>query len=157
MIQLGRPGADAARRRHRRLRGRREDGYSVLEAAITLPIIFLLLMFIVQWAIVWHARNVAQAAAQEGLRTAEAYQSSAAAGRSDAVNFLDQTAPHALPGAIVTVDRGTTTVTVHVHAPVMSVVPLGHFSVDEFASGPIEQFVNVVPGFANSEASSGGN
>lgn len=118
-----------------------DDGYSVLEAAIVLPVVFLLLMLIVQWAIVWHARHVAQAAAQEGLRTAEAYTATAAAGQADATNYLAQVAPHALPDPQVTVTRTATTVTVRVHAPVMTLLPFGHFSVDESVSGPIERFV----------------
>ncbi len=124
------------------MRSRPDAGYSVLEAAITLPVMILLTMIIVQWAIVWHARSVAQAAAQEALRTAEGYQSTAAAGHADAVNFLKQTAPHALPNAVVTVDRGPSTVTVHVHAKVMSVIPFGDYSVDASASGRVEIFVD---------------
>lgn len=133
--------ARALRRRAGLARADKDGGYSVLEAAITVPIIFFLLMTIVQWAIVWHARNVAQAAATEGLRTAQAYQSTAQAGQRDAANFLNQTAPHAMAGATVTVDRGQQTVTVHVHSPVMNVIPFGHFTVDESASGPVEKYV----------------
>jgi hypothetical protein len=42
----------------------------------------------------------------------------------------------------VDVTRSVTTVTVHVHCKVMSVIPFGDFSVDETVSGPIETFVN---------------
>jgi Flp pilus assembly protein TadG len=147
----------AVRRRADVARAETDGGYSVLEAAITVPMIFFLLMAIVQWAIVWHARNVAQAAATEGLRTAQAYQSTGQAGQTDATNFLNQTAPHALAGATVTVDRGDQTVTVRVHAPVLNVIPFGHFTVDESASGPTEKFVAVPQGFTNSEVSNGGN
>lgn len=112
----------------------------MLEAAITLPAIILVTMFIVQWAIVWHARSVAEAAAEEGLRTAESYQSTAADGKADTINYLHQVAPHVLAGAQVTVDRAPTTVTVRVQSPVMSVIPFGDFTVDESASGPVEAF-----------------
>ena len=118
-----------------------DAGYSVLEAAIVLPVVFVLLMLIVQWAIVWHARNVAEAAAQEGLRTVEAYTASANAGKTDTINYLAQVAPHALPDPQVTVTRGPTSATVHVHARVMTLIPFGHFSVDETVSGPVETFV----------------
>lgn len=137
---LRRAGA-AVRRRHAAVRSEPDRGYSVLEAAITLPAMIFLLMFIVQWAILWHARSVAQAAAQEGMRSASGYHSSAAAGQADAENFLHQTAPHAMPGATVTVDRGPTSVTVKVHSSVMSVIPFGNFAVDESAAGPIEGYV----------------
>lgn len=135
-------GAASWRRCHAlHARGNGDFGYSVLEAAITVPLIFFLLMAIVQWAVVWHARSVADAAAQEGLRSAEAYQSTAASGQDAAQNFLAQTAPHALRGATVTVTRSGTTVTVHVHAPVMAVIPFGNYSVDSTVSGPIERYV----------------
>jgi hypothetical protein len=98
-------------------------------------------MLVVQWAIVWHARSVASAAAQEGLRTTEAYTATAAAGRADTITYLSQVAPHALPDPQVTVTRSATTATVHVHAPVMTVIPFGHFTVDETASGPVETYV----------------
>lgn len=130
------------RRRHRLLRERPDAGYSVLEAAITVPVMFLLVMFIAQWAIVWHSNHVVQAAAQEGLRTAEAYRSTAAAGKADAEAFLHQVAPHAISGVVVTVGRTATTVTVHIHATVMSATPLGHYTVDATAAGPVEAYVN---------------
>jgi Flp pilus assembly protein TadG len=113
----------------------------VLEVAIVLPVVFFLLMVLVQWAIVWHARSVASAAAQEGLRTTEAYTATATAGKADTVNYLAQVAPHALPDPQVTVTRSPTGATVHVHSQVMSLIPFGHFSVDETVSGPVETFV----------------
>lgn len=128
-------------RQHRMLRADRDAGYSVLEAAITLPIIILLLMMIVQWAIVWHTRNIANAAAQEALRTAEQYNSSAAAGRQDGETYIAQVAPHVLPAGCVTVRRDATTVTVRVHCKItMSVVPFGTYWVDDTISGPIERY-----------------
>jgi Flp pilus assembly protein TadG len=127
---------------HRHRPSSRDSGYSVLEAAIVLPVVFFLLMVIVQWAIVWHARSVASAAAQEGLRTTEAYQSTAAAGKTITMNYLAQVAPHALPDPQVSVTRDATTATVRVHVPVMTVIPFGHFSVDETVSGPIETYVD---------------
>jgi Flp pilus assembly protein TadG len=118
-----------------------DAGYSVLEAAIVLPVVFLLLMVIAQWAIVWHARSVTEAAAQEGLRTTAAYQASAAAGRADTVSYLTQVAGRSLPDPQVSVTRTARTATVRVTARVASVIPFGHFTVTETASGPVENFV----------------
>lgn len=133
------PTASIRRRlRHEELDG----GYSVLEAAIVFPIVFFLIMLVAQWAIVWHARSVTEAAAQEGLRTAESYQSTAAAGRADALTYLGQVAPRSLPNPDVTVTRTASTATVQVTARVASVIPFGHFSVTETASGPVENYVN---------------
>ena len=131
----------ALRRRHRMLRADGDRGYSVLEAAITLPIIFFLLMIVVQWAIVWHSRNVAQAAAQEALRSAQSYQSTAATGQADGNNYLAQVAPHALGSKCVKVTRSANTVTVRVHCKVMSVIPFGSYYANETVSGPVEKYV----------------
>jgi Flp pilus assembly protein TadG len=119
-----------------------DAGYSVLEVAIVLPIVFFLMMLIAQWAIVWHARSVTEAAAQEGLRTTETYQSTAAAGRADTLTYLDQVAPHSLPNPDVTVTRTDTGATVRVTARVASVIPFGHFTVTESATGPVETYVD---------------
>lgn len=127
------------RRRHA---GDHDAGYSVLEVAIVLPVAFTLLMVVVQAAIVWHARGVAQAAAQEGLRTTEAYTATAVQGRADTLTYLTQVAPHDLPDPQVQVTRTGTTATVSVRAHVISVIPFGHFSVDETASGPVETYVD---------------
>ena len=130
-------------RLHRQIDGgRRDAGYSVLEAAIVLPIVFFLIMLIVQWAIVWHARSVTEAAAQEGLRTADEYQGTAAAGKADTVTYLSQVAPHSLPNPQIRVTRTASTATVTVTAHVASVIPFGHFTVTESASGPVETYVD---------------
>lgn len=132
----------AMRRRYRVLRADNDRGYSVLEAAITLPIIFFMLMLVVQWAIVWHSRNVAQAAAQEALRSAQSYQSTAGTGQANGNNYLAQVAPHALGQGCVKVTRSATTVTVRVHCKVMSVIPFGSYYATETVSGPVERYVN---------------
>jgi Flp pilus assembly protein TadG len=126
----------------RRSFARGDAGYSVLEIAIVLPVVFLLIMLVVQVGIVWHARNISQAAAQEGLRVADGYQSNAAAGRDETLTYLRQIAPHALPDPDVRVTRTATTATVTVHAQVMTLLPFGHFSVTESATGPVETYVS---------------
>ncbi len=141
-LRTSAPGAGVAlRRRHRALCADGDRGYSVLEAAITLPAIFFMLMFVVQWAIVWHSRSVAEAAAQEALRSAQSYRSSAATGQADGNNYLAQVAPHALGQGCVRVTRSPTTVTVHVHCKIMSVIPFGSYYATETISGPVERYV----------------
>jgi hypothetical protein len=122
-------------------RSRGDEGYSIVEAAITLPALVLLTMLIVQCAILWHTRHVAQAAAQEALRTAESYQSTAAAGRQDGLTLLRDVAPHALSHPVVTVTRTATTVRVHLHAQVSTVIPFASLTVDADASGPVERYL----------------
>lgn len=132
-------GAWAARR-WRAVRATPDRGYNIVEAAIILPVIIVLTMTVVQFALVWHGRHIAQAAAADAARSAAGYQSTAGRGQSDAAGFLQSVAPHLLTGATVTVARGAQQVTTTVHADVLSVIPFGSFAVDEHAAAPIEQF-----------------
>jgi Flp pilus assembly protein TadG len=119
----------------------RDDGYSLVEAVITLPVMIVLTMFVVQYALLWHGRNVAEAAAQDGLRTARSYQGTAALGQRAALDYLKQVAPKLLTSPRVQVDRTPTTVTVHVRAHVLSLLGFARLDVTEAASGPVERFV----------------
>ena len=130
-----------AARRWRAAVADRDAGYNPLEAAIIVPIIIVFTMLIVQYALLWHGRHVAEAAAQAAARSAAAYTSTAALGQADGANYLAQVAPHLLADATVTVDRGPQSVTVTVTATVASVIPFGSFSVAEHAQAPVEQFV----------------
>ena len=73
-----------------------EAGYNPLEAAIITPIIIVFTMLIVQFALLWHGRHVAEAAAQAAARSAAAYTSTAALGQADGASYLAQVAPHLL-------------------------------------------------------------
>jgi Flp pilus assembly protein TadG len=124
-----------------RLRARKDDGYSVVEATITLPIVIVLTMLVVQYALLWHGRNVAEAAAQDGLRRARAYQATAAMGKQAALDYLSQVAPKLLTSKHVDAARTASTVTVRVRAHVSTILGFGSFTVDESAAGPVERFV----------------
>jgi Flp pilus assembly protein TadG len=122
--------------------GRGDDrGYSIVEAAITLPVVVLLTMLVVQYALLWHGRHVAQGAAAEGVRAGRGYLSSAAAGQARAERYLHALAPRLLTGSSVAATRDATTVDVHVRARVLRVIPFGSYEVQESARGPVERFV----------------
>jgi hypothetical protein len=112
-----------------------------VEASITLPVLILFTMLVVQWALIWHGRHVAEAAAQDGLRAARGYQATAASGQNAAENYLQAVAPRLLTSPQVDVTRTATTVTVQIHAGVLSVLPGSGFDVDETAAAPVERFV----------------
>lgn len=112
-----------------------------MEALITLPVVIVLTMLVVQYALLWHGRNLAEAAAQDGLRSARGYQATATMGKQTALGYLQQVAPNLLTSPQVTADRTATTVTVRVHAQVLSLLGFGGFSVTERAAGPVETFV----------------
>lgn len=137
MLELTAP----RRPRPRSSRRQPDAGYSTVEAVITLPVIIILTMLVVQFALLWHGRHLAHAAAEEGLRAGSGYQSNAGAGRSEADKYLHALAPRMLSRTRVTASRNTDTATVRVQAHVLSVIPFGSFDVDETVSGPVERFV----------------
>jgi Flp pilus assembly protein TadG len=117
-----------------------DRGSVTTEAVLIVPIVVVLTMVVVQFVLLWHGRHVAQAGAQAAARSAAAYQATAAAGQVDGDAYLQQVAPNLLPGRDVQVVRDATTVTVTVHADVLSVIPFGSFTVDESATAPVEAF-----------------
>ncbi len=118
-----------------------DRGYGVIEMVITIPAMITLIMFVVQFSLIWHARHVAQAAAEEGLRTGRAYQATPADGKARAEQYLRAIAPHLIVRSAVLTDPSPTNLTVVVTGEVTSLVPFATFSVRESASGPVERFV----------------
>ena len=106
-----------------------------------MPVVIVLTMLVVQYALLWQGRNVAEAAAQDGLRSARAYQATATRGEQTALDYLHQVAPQLLTSPQVTAERTATTVTVRVHAQVASILGFGGLTVTEAAVGPVEVFV----------------
>jgi hypothetical protein len=124
-----------------RSRPRWDGGYSTVEAVVTLPAVIFLTMLVVQYALLWHGRHGAEAAAQDGLRAARAYQASAATGQAAAARYLAQVAPNLLTAPTVEAVRTPATASVDVRAQVLSVLPLATFAVSAHAAGPVEHFV----------------
>ncbi len=118
-----------------------DRGFSTLEAVVVIPVVVILTMLVVQYVMLWHARNVTEAAAQDALRVARGYQAAAAQGQAAGTEYLHNVAGKLLEEFTVTVARGGDSVTVHVHGTVTSVVPFGTYTVDEYASGPVEKYM----------------
>ena len=143
---MSRPPRVLTRIRRRWLRVRADStadadrGSTVAEAVIIVPVIVIATLLVVQFVLLWHGRHVAQAAAQTAARAAATYQGSAQGGRAVGDAYLAQVAPSLLPGRDISVSRDATTVTVTVHADVLTVIPFGDFTVDERASAPVEAF-----------------
>ena len=137
MMMPGRSNPLSCRRR----RTRDDGGYSVVEAAITLPALILFTMLVVQYALLWHGRHVVEAAVQDGVRAARAYQATAADGQQSAEAYLQAVAPSLLTTRRVEVSRTATTVTVRIQATVLSVIPVGEaLQVEESGAAPVERF-----------------
>jgi hypothetical protein len=97
-------------------------------------------MIVVQYVMIYHARNVAEAASRDGLRVARGYNASAAQGKTAAEQYLATVAPRLLTNRNCDVQRTATSVVIVCRANVASVVPFGSFTVTEQVTGPAETF-----------------
>lgn len=121
------------------LRG--ERGAVSAELVIATPLLLLMLLAIVQFALWSHATHIAQAAASQGLAAARAQNGTAAAGTASAQQLLDQLAGGPLTGSAVTSDRGAASASVRINGTATSVVPFLNLPVHAEAVGPVERFV----------------
>lgn len=121
------------------LRGDR--GAVSAELVIATPLLLLMLLAIVQFALWSHATHIAQAAASQGLAAARAQGGTAAAGSASAQQVLDQLARGPLTGSIVNADRTATSASVRISGTAASVVPFLSLPVHAETAGPVERFV----------------
>ncbi|MFF4242569.1 TadE/TadG family type IV pilus assembly protein [Actinomadura geliboluensis] len=125
-----------------RARARRDKGSATVATAITFPVVGLLFLALAQAVMVSVARDVAQAAAEEGLRVARARQGTFAAGRDAAASFARHEPILDAPSVTVS---GADTVTVRVtgHAP--SLLPGVDITVTGTVRGARERFTTPGP------------
>lgn len=125
-------------------RRRDERGSSTLELAILFPAVLLVIFMVVQGALYFHARSVALAAAQQGVRAAAAEDGSAEAGSSEAAAFVAQAGgSDVLTGVQVSPQRTPTTAKVTVTGRPLSVIPgVMNFEVSQTAELPVERFTD---------------
>ncbi len=116
-----------------------EAGSSTLELVLVLYTALLMIMLVLQFALVFHAREVAQAAAQDGLEAAQAADGTDSDGRRRAQALLAEAGGVRDPRVEVTRRTDSARVVVVGQAP--SIVPLVSTGVSGQAHGPIERFV----------------
>lgn len=122
---------------------RGDRGAGAVEVVIAVPLLMLIILVIVQFAVVWYAHAVAQATAEEALAAARVQGGSAAAGEQRAAHVLGQIGSAVLVGPQVSVTRSAVSATVQVRAAVERVVPLPGLSLPftVTVTGPVERFV----------------
>jgi len=115
------------------------------ELVVAFPLLLLLIMGVIQFALWEHAEHVADAVAQQGVAVGRLQGETAAAGQAEAQSVLDQLGPSVLSGASITATRTAveTSVTVTGHAE--SVVGIFSLPVKAVATGPTEQYTNPGP------------
>lgn len=128
--------------RHRTVRegARADDGASTLELALLTPILLLVILLVVQFAMVYHARHVALAAAQSGARVAR--ESGAADWKGEAEtkarDYVRQIGPNLLTGVTPQAGGDQNTRWVTVTGTAVRVVPFLTLHVSQRSEGPIE-------------------
>ncbi|MFE6287861.1 TadE family protein [Streptomyces sp. NPDC057877] len=123
----------------RRLRGDR--GAVSTQLVLVAPALMLIALLAVQFALAWHARHIAQYAAQRALAAARAEDGTAAAGRAQARRSLAALGSRALTSPSVTAERTTARTTVRVKGTVMRLLPIPGLVLQASgtASGPTER------------------
>lgn len=108
------------------------------ELVIATPVLLLLIMAVVQFALWQHGVHVAEAAAQEGCSAARVQNGTNAAGESEAQHVLNVIGGPLIVGPIVNVSRSAVSVTVHVAGSAEQVVPVLQLPITATCSAPIE-------------------
>ena len=112
------------------------------ELVIATPLLLLLIMGVIQFALWEHAVHIAQAVAQQGVSVGRLQGESAQAGQTEAQSVLDQLGPSVLTATTITATKTdqTTTVTVTGHAE--SLLGIFTLPVTATASGASENYSN---------------
>lgn len=102
-----------------------ERGTVALELAVVAPVLMLLVLGLLQFALWYHAQNVVQTAAQEGARTAAAEEGSVEEGRTRALEVLQVGLGQAASneGAVASVDQDAAHVVVTAEMPGLLPIP----------------------------------
>lgn len=113
-----------------------------LELVLVVPLVLTMMMVIMQLAVIYHANNVVEAAAREGLSAARTESGTAEDGRAAALQFIGEAADNFLSSESAQVDRPLDgdQAEVTVRAQAISLLPGVNFEVEGRAVGPIERF-----------------
>ena len=122
----------------RRARWGGETGAAAAELVIATPLLLLLVLGVVQFALWEHATGIAEAAAQQGLSVARIQGGTSQAGTAETQSVLAQLGTGVLVGPQVTATRTAATTTVVVSGRAESVVGIFSLPVRATAAGPTE-------------------
>ena len=128
------------RRRPQRLLAGGESGTVSAELVIATPLLLLLIMAVIQFALWEHATHIAEAVAQQGVSVTRLQGETAGAGETQAQTVLDQLGPSVLAGSHVTATHTAATATVTVTGHAESIIGLLTLPVRATATGPTETY-----------------
>ncbi len=118
----------------------KQDGSVALELVIATPVLLLLILAVVQFALWEDATHIAETAAQQGLAAGRVEGGSQGAAASQARTVLAHLGSAVLIGPTVTTDRTAATTTVAVTGSAEGILPFLRLPVHSVATGPNEQW-----------------
>jgi Flp pilus assembly protein TadG len=124
---------------HRARRTRDERGALSIEFLLVISALMLVFLVMLQYAVKAHAHRVAEAAAEEALAAASAYDGSAASGKEVGDHALSHLGN--LSNTTVVVTRSGTTASATVTGDVEQLIPFLPVHLTVRIEGPVEQFV----------------
>jgi hypothetical protein len=127
-------------RARRSWRSRTDAGSSIVEAVIVIPVVMLLLLVGVQFALCMHAVQVVQLAASEGDRSARSLGGGAAVGVASAQAVVDGPGSDVTSPAISVDLLPGDAALLRVSGTATSVVPGLKFGVSASDVGPVQEF-----------------
>jgi len=127
----------------RRRRAGGDRGAGSAEIVIAVPLLMLLILLVIQFAIWEQAEAIAHATAEEALAAARVQGGTAASGQQRAQQVIAQIGSSVLDSPQVTVTTTPADVTVEVTGTAERVLPVPglSFPVTATVTGPVEQFV----------------
>lgn len=119
-----------------------DRGSATVELTVIFPVLLLLILGLVQGGLYWHSRNVALAAAQEGLAATRVEAGTTTAGTQRTLSFINQAGgTSVLTNVAVTPTRSATTATVQVTGSAIPLIPgLFDLRITVTAGGPVERY-----------------
>lgn len=118
-----------------------DSGSVTLTTLVVLPPLLLTFLIGLQAALVWHAHDIATAAAQQASAAARAFNGTDSAGQHAGDAFLAHAAGQLLDHPSVTVTRTATTTTVTVTGTALGILDQLHIHVHVTVVSPTERFV----------------
>jgi Flp pilus assembly protein TadG len=119
---------------------RRFDERGSAELVVATPLLLLLILIVIQFALFEHASQVAQTAAAEALASTRTDGATTSAGQTEAQAILHAVGHGVLLNPAVSVTRTATVATVTVTGTTEAVLPFLHLPVHATSSGPVERF-----------------
>lgn len=117
----------------------RDRGLTSTELAVLMPVVIVMVLVPIQVGLWWHASQIADAAAREGVDAAQVETASQADGVSAAERFLN--AAGNIQDPSVTVNRTLDTVVVEVSGRAPQVIPGFDWQVAATAVAQVERFI----------------